>query len=232
LKRVKGRFHVRKAGKVCILVSGGLDSCVLTALLAEKFQEVQPVYVRNGLVWESVELHWAKRFLSALAARTVRPLKEIALPLADIYNSHWSTTGDRVPDHRSDDRDMYLPGRNLILLAKTSLYCALNQLPLVALGPLDGNPFPDSTPIFFAKFQEMARQALTFDLKVITPFSTLSKADVIRLGKDLPLDLTFSCVRPIRRRHCGACNKCAERRRSFAMAGVMDRTHYHSLPLM
>jgi 7-cyano-7-deazaguanine synthase len=213
-------------------VSGGLDSCVLTALLAKKFREVQPVYVRNGLLWESVELHWAKRFLSALAARTVRPLKEIALPLRDVYDSHWSTTGNQVPDYFSDDRDMYLPGRNLILLAKTSLYCALNQLPLVALGPLEGNPFPDSNPAFFTKFQEMARQALTFDLKVITPFSTLSKAEVIRLGKDLPLDLTFSCVRPIRRRHCGACNKCAERRRSFVMAGVTDRTHYHSLPLM
>ena len=226
----KKRGRQPKPTKVCVLVSGGLDSCVLAAVLCQKFREVYPVYVRNGLVWEAAELHWVRRFLSALACKTIRPTKEILLPLKDIYKSHWSTTGNRVPDYRSQDRDMYLPGRNLILLTKTALYCALNQLPLIALGPLKGNPFPDSTAHFFTKFQELARQALTFNVRIITPFSRLSKADVIQLGRNLPLHLTFSCVRPIHRTHCGACNKCAERRRSFLRAGIEDRTRYHSLP--
>jgi len=219
-----------KTAKVCVLLSGGLDSCVLTAVLAQKVGEVHPVYVRSGLVWERTELHWVKRFLAAIASKVLAPLKEIRLPLADVYDSHWSMTGDRVPDHLSDDREMYLPGRNLILLAKTSLYCALNQLSVIALAPLKANPFPDSNGDFFARFQEVASQALTFKLKIVTPFSTFSKADVIHLGKDLPLHLTFSCVRPVHRQHCGACNKCAERRRSFALAGVRDKTRYHSLP--
>jgi 7-cyano-7-deazaguanine synthase len=177
-----------------------------------------------------MELYWVKRFLSALGSPNLMPLKEIQLPVADVYDSHWSITGNHVPDHLSDDQEMYLPGRNLMLLAKTALYCALNRLSVIALGPLKANPFPDSSPDFFAGFEQLASLALTFKLKVITPFSSLSKSEVVRLGCDLPLHLTFSCARPIHRRHCGACNKCAERRKSFILAGVEDRTSYHSLP--
>ena len=53
----------------------------------------------------------------------------------------------------------------------------------------------------------------------------------------LPLGWTFSCVRPILAagpedrlpgggRHCGTCNKCGERRRAFADAGLTDPTEY------
>jgi 7-cyano-7-deazaguanine synthase len=221
-----------KNGKVCVLLSGGLDSSVLVAALAEKGQEVHPVYVRSGLVWEEVELHWVRQFLSALRSGAIKPLKEMSLPLEDIYHSHWSTVGDHVPDYLSDDREMYLPGRNLILLVKTCIYCALNQLRVVALGLLKGNPFPDSSIEFFAKFQQIVRQALTFDVNIVTPLFDLSKSEVIQMGRHLPLHLTFSCIRPIDHHHCGACNKCAERRRSFALAGIEDKTKYHSLPTL
>jgi 7-cyano-7-deazaguanine synthase len=125
---------------------------------------------------------------------------------------------------------VYLPGRNLLLLAKTSLYCALNEIPSAALGPLAGNPFADSTPEFFSRFGEMASLALGFSFTVETPFAKLTKADVIRLGRHLPLELSFSCIHPAGLNHCGVCNKCAERRRSFQEAGIEDKTRYESLP--
>jgi 7-cyano-7-deazaguanine synthase len=43
----------------------------------------------------------------------------------------------------------------------------------------------------------------------------------------LPLELTFSCIRPAGERHCGSCNKCAERRQAFASAGLKDPTDYN-----
>jgi 7-cyano-7-deazaguanine synthase len=171
-----------------------------------------------------------KKFLAAVAVSNIEPLREIALPVTDLYNSHWSTTGELTPDHLSDDREVYLPGRNLMLLAKTSLYCALNGIPCVALGPLAGNPFADSTPEFFSRFGEMASLALSFSFTIETPFAKLTKADVIRLGRHLPLELSFSCIRPAGLNHCGACNKCAERRRSFQEADVEDKTGYENLP--
>ena len=50
--------------------------------------------------------------------------------------------------------------------------------------------------------------------------------DVIALGDGLPLELTFSCIRPIDGLHCGVCSKCAERRDGFRDAGRVDRTRY------
>ena len=223
-------MSVSNGNKVAVLVSGGLDSCVLAAHLAAGERTVYPVYVRQGLLWEAVEQHWMKKFLAAVAVANIEPLREIALPVTDLYNSHWSTTGESTPDHLSDDREVYLPGRNLMLLAKTSLYCALNGIPSVALGPLAGNPFPDSTAEFFSRFGEMASLALSFSFTIETPFAKLTKADVIRLGRHLPLELSFSCIRPAGLNHCGACNKCAERRRSFQEADVEDKTGYENLP--
>jgi len=65
---------------------------------------------------------------------------------------------------------------------------------------------------------------------VLRPYLGLAKAEVMGRGRDLPLGLTFSCLRPAGGRHCGACNKCAERRRAFADAGMTDPTAYDREP--
>jgi 7-cyano-7-deazaguanine synthase len=46
------------------------------------------------------------------------------------------------------------------------------------------------------------------------------------LGRDMPLELTFSCLAPVAGLHCGRCNKCAERQAAFRDAGIDDRTEY------
>jgi 7-cyano-7-deazaguanine synthase len=94
------------------------------------------------------------------------------------------------------------------------------------MGILSGNPFPDATPEFFAHMQSAFRAAVGGNVEVIRPFAMMSKVDVLRRGRDLPLELTFSCLRPIHERPCGCCNKCAERRRAFVEARVPDRTVY------
>ena len=225
-RQSRGRTHRR----VCVLISGGLDSCVLLAHLAEQGWEVTPLYVQAGLVWERVEQIWVRRFLARLNHPGLKPLRLLSLPVEDIYQSHWSTTGQAVPGAHTEDSAVYLPGRNLLLLSKAAVYCALHRIGVIALGLLKGNPFPDATPAFLRGFEQVAGSALSHSLQVVTPFSQFSKAEVIDLGKELPLELTFSCIRPVGERHCGGCNKCAERRRSFAEAGVKDRTDYHRLP--
>ena len=56
----------------------------------------------------------------------------------------------------------------------------------------------------------------------------MHKAEVMLLGKDLPLEWSFSCIQPIDHLHCGKCNKCAERKKAFADAGMSDPTVYRS----
>ena len=190
------------------------------------YDQVYPLYVQSGLSWERAELQSLQRFLEAIRAPALHPLTILEMPVADLYGNHWSLSGVGVPDAHSPDEAVFLPGRNVLLLAKAMLWCHLHGVPAVALAPLQSNPFPDATPAFFAAYQEVVNQAVGGSVRVLRPYLGLHKTDVMHRGRDLPLGLTSSCIHPVAGRHCGACNKCAERRRAFADAGMPDPTSY------
>jgi len=217
---------------VCVLTSGGLDSAVLVAELAREYRQVQPVYVRCGLFWEQAERYWLRRFLKHLGSLygNIRPVQMLSMDLRDVYGEHWSLTGRNVPDYHSEDFEVYLPGRNIILLAKTAVFCVLHNISTIATAPLRANPFPDGTPQFYEHLQEVLSEGMATRLSVRIPFRQLSKEEVIRIGRGLPLELTFSCIRPKGRLHCGECGKCAERIKAFQAAGIEDRTAYRRPP--
>ncbi|HYO47124.1 MAG TPA: 7-cyano-7-deazaguanine synthase [Gemmatimonadota bacterium] len=211
--------------KQCVLVSGGLDSAVALAEAARK-GPVAPVFVRSGLVWEPAEMYWLERFLQTIGAP---PLVVLDLPVADLYGAHWSLTGEDPPGVESPDEAVYLPGRNLLLLSKAGVWAVGAGCESIVMGPLAANPFPDGTRTFFEAMGAAIGVAMGLGapLPVETPLSGLTKAEVVRRGADLPLQLTFSCLRPTPdHRHCGACNKCAERRKGFVEAGIDDPTEY------
>ena len=155
-----------------------------------------------------------------------RPLVVLELPIADVYGQHWSVSGEQAPDHATPDDAVYLPGRNLLLLAKTVVWCVLNGYSAVALGVLKGNPFPDAAGSFYRQLESAFHQGLGSPIRILTPFADLSKRDVIALGRGLALEWSFSCIAPIDGLHCGGCNKCAERRRAFGELNVSDPTRY------
>ncbi len=211
---------------MAVLISGGVDSAVLCLDLVANGRRVFPLYVRFGLRWEHAELASVGRFLQEVERPGLMPLQILDEPVADIYGPHWSTGGSSVPDGRSDDQAVYLTGRNVLLIAKAAVWCKLHDIDELALGCLRSNPFPDSTPAFFRKFQSVLNLAMNGRIRLTRPLETRRKEDVIRMGADLPLRHTFSCLSPVGDRHCGLCNKCAERRRGFLKAGVTDETFY------
>ncbi|MBX7102574.1 MAG: 7-cyano-7-deazaguanine synthase [Gemmataceae bacterium] len=215
------------AQPLAVLVSGGVDSAVLLGLAARLHPAVHPIYVRTGLVWEDVERAYLDRFLAAIAGPALRPLIVFDQPARDLYGNHWSATGT-APDAHAPDEDFYLPGRNVLLLAKPLIWCRMHAVPTLALATLAANPFPDATPEFFAGFADVVSRAVGGHVAIATPYSGLTKVDVIRSGSDLPLEHTLSCVAPRNGRHCGVCGKCAERGRAFLAAGVSDPTEYLS----
>jgi 7-cyano-7-deazaguanine synthase len=175
----------------------------------------------------SEEAH-LRRFLATLPRPGACPLVTLELPIADVYGAHWSTSGDDVPDAASADEAVYLPGRNVLLLAKSSVWCALHGVSTIALGTLKGNPFGDASAEFFSLFGSLSHQALSFPLAIVTPFAGMTKAEVLQRGRGLELESTFSCIRPRRGLHCGRCNKCAERQRAFGALELRDITAYAS----
>ncbi|HEY1187171.1 MAG TPA: 7-cyano-7-deazaguanine synthase, partial [Gemmata sp.] len=211
---------------LAVLVSGGLDSAILLAEAARTCPAVYPLYVRSGLHWEPVERAHLERFLAAVAAPPLRPLQILDQPIADVYANHWSVSGEGVPGADSADEAVFLPGRNVLLLAKPLIWCHLNRVPFIATAPLSTNPFPDATPAFYDGFAGLVSSAVGGAVKVLRPYSDLHKVDVMHRGRGLPLEHTFSCIRPARGVHCGACNKCAERQLGFRAAGMPDPTAY------
>jgi 7-cyano-7-deazaguanine synthase len=218
------------AGRVAVLASGGLDSSSLLAELAREGRQVFPIYVRAGHGWERDELAVLQRFIGALGQKAIRPVTIIRLPMDDVAGDHWSVTGRGIPGFRAPLSSNYIPGRNLMLLSKAAIFCARNRIGEIAMAALKANPFPDANPRFFRAFSRAVRLGIGLEFRVVTPYSSLTKADVIARSRDLPLHLTVSCIRPRGLRHCGACTKCAERIRAFRAAEIPDPTIYLKPP--
>jgi 7-cyano-7-deazaguanine synthase len=242
---------------VAVLLSGGLDSAVLLAEEARRVPavDVHPIYVSVGLAWESGERSAVERILSAAQlGPQIRALLSLSVDMSDVYPAtHWARQG-RPPGYHTPDEDVYLHGRNIVLLAKAGIYCASAGIDRVVIGTLDHNPFPDATPAFRQAMASALSLGLAHALVIDAPYAHVGKADVIRRGTvlGLPLELTLSCmrggatggqtpvgadgstgVRPpldeqagVRPPHCGLCSKCRERHDAFLEAGAEDPTDY------
>jgi 7-cyano-7-deazaguanine synthase len=224
---------VKPPAATAVLHSGGLDSAVLLALELRERGPALPIHVRSGLAWEDEEARAIARLLASPPyAGGVLPPVTLTVDMREVYpTSHWAVTG-RPPAFDTPDEDVYLAGRNVILLSKAAVLCAQRNIGAIALGPLAGNPFPDATPAFFASMADALSLGLGRALEIRTPLVQMEKDAVIRLGLELgvPLALTLSCMNPSDGAHCGRCSKCRERRDAFRAAGVEDGTVYAVRP--
>ncbi len=218
-----------------VLCSGGLDSAVLLADVARRAngERILPIYVSVGLAWELEEIAMIARLLDAAPFRGVLPVETLRFDMRDVYPpTHWAIRGE-PPGFDTPDEDVYLEGRNIVLLTKAAVFMARARLTRLYIGPLAGNPFPDATPEFFATLARALSLGLATTIEIAAPFATMHKSEVIGLGRALgvPLELTLSCMQPAEGLHCGRCSKCRERRDAFREAGGVDPTSYASLPL-
>jgi len=225
-----------------VLFSGGLDSAVLLADEALGGL-VHPIYVSVGLAWEEAERATVSRFLERLPATGHAPIVSLSVDMRDVYAAtHWAMTG-RPPAYDTPDEDVYLPGRNVVLLGKAAVYCAAAGIDRLVMGTLAHNPFPDATPEFRAAMARALSLGLDRPLAIDAPYANRTKTEVIRRGAELgvPLELTLSCMNPpaptaqtstlspeTAAVHCGSCSKCRERHDAFVEAGIPDPTPYHT----
>jgi 7-cyano-7-deazaguanine synthase len=129
-----------EAQAVAVLLSAGLDSAVLLAEAASNGPAV-PIYVASGLAWESAAQAALDRLLAAPPyGKNVAPLVRLHVDMRDVFPStHWAVRGV-APAFDTPDEDVYIDGRNIVLLSKTAVFMARSGLCRVLLGPLSGNP--------------------------------------------------------------------------------------------
>ena len=230
-----------------VLASGGMDSCVLLANVAEQ-GIAHPIYVETGIPWEWAEKRMLDNFIQALDNPNIKPVTTLSLPVKALYgDTHWTMSGETVPEYDAPDETVYIPGRNIILITLAAIWCSLNDVHRIVIGSLAGNPFPDATPEFFDSIANSNGMGLDHPITVEAPLRHIHKEELIAANASLPLNLTLTCANPIyntpssRRRqgedrrntenqttivHCAECNKCRERHEAYIDAGIPDDTRY------
>jgi len=133
----------------------------------------------------------------------------------------------------------YVPARNTVFLALCLAWAeaAGARNLFIGVNALDYSGYPDCRPEFVAAFEEMANLATKAGVegdsfRVRTPLIGLTKAQIVREGTRLGLDLgmSWSCYDPTPElKHCGRCDSCRLRAKGFAEAGLADPTDYAAI---
>jgi 7-cyano-7-deazaguanine synthase len=216
---------------VC-LVSGGLDSCVTAAIANDRHEELAFLHISYGQRTEARERRAFDEIAEyyAVAHRLVVSLEH----LAQIGGS--SLTDPRIAVTPADLANTaipssYVPFRNAHLLSVATSWAEVIVADAIYIGAVaeDSSGYPDCRPEFYEAFQ----RAITLGTKpqtqiaIKTPVIALTKAEIVRLGRELkaPLELSWSCYQ-LSDQACGECDSCALRLRAFRVAGVPDPIPY------
>jgi 7-cyano-7-deazaguanine synthase len=226
------------SGVNVVVLSGGLDSTVCTALAARE----GPVL---ALTFDYGQRHRIELERAALVAERYGAERLVVrLDASQWGGSALTDTSIDIPDHEPAGSDAgpspatdpvtipvtYVPARNLIFLAVAAGVAEARDAEGVYLGvnALDYSGYPDCRPAFVQSFAGTAALALRRGVegrpvRFHTPLIELTKAQIVILGRslDAPLELSWSCYRggPL---PCRTCDACALRAKGFAEAGMAD----------
>jgi 7-cyano-7-deazaguanine synthase len=223
------------APKAICLLSGGLDSATCLALARRDGFACYALSFDYGQR-HRFELEAARQVAGALGAER-HIVTKIGL---DAFGGSALTADIAVPKGRSLEEMgqgipvTYVPARNTIFLSFALAWAETVESADIFIGvnALDYSGYPDCRPEYIEAYERMANLATKAGvegrtkLKIHTPLLHLTKAQIVRLGRDVgvPFGLTHSCYDPAPDgRPCGACDACLLRRKGFEEAGIEDR---------
>ncbi len=191
--------------KVTILLSGGIDSTVLLALLNDQNIECYPLFVDYGQVVAERE----RKASRAICAYYGLDIEEVDIKSV----KHLS---DNQLTNPTKSNNPFFPNRNLLLITLASIYAYENKHDGIAIGIIKAFntiPFPDLKQEFFKSLSKTLSLSLNYELAILTPFIDMSKEEVVEIGKELnvPFALTYSCLTN-NENHCGECESCKSRK--------------------
>ena len=210
-----------------IIVSGGLDS--ITLLYDNKDEIALGISFDYGSNHNAREIPFAKMHCERLG------IKHITINL-DFMHQYFKSSlldgAEAIPEgHYTDDnmKSTVVPFRNGIMLAIAIGIAESNNLDQVFIANQGGDHtiYPDCRPEFINAIDAAATAGTYNNVKVIAPYTKITKSDIARIGKRLGIDYaeTWSCYKG-GEVHCGKCGTCVERKEALAEAGIEDKTIY------
>jgi 7-cyano-7-deazaguanine synthase len=222
--------------RAVVLLSGGLDSTVTLAYARREGYTCHALTVDYGQR-HRLEIERAARSARALGAREH---KVLSVDLRSFGGSVLTSDGP-LPEARAaigpeaGIPGTYVPARNTVFLSLALAWAEVLRAEAIYIGAnaVDYSGYPDCRPEYFKAFVSLARLATKagdqdhWTVRIEAPLLYLSKAEIVRLGRDLNVDfsLTSSCYDPSPDdRPCGICEACLLRRKGFREAGEKDPT--------
>lgn len=221
-----------------VLLSGGIDSATAAAIAKQQGFQLHALSFDYGQR-HIRELDSAKRVAAFLGAASHRLIK------IDLRAIGGSALTDQIPVPK--DRSAaaiaqgipvtYVPARNTIFLSfALALAERINAADIFfGANQLDYSGYPDCREAYIHAFEQMANLATKAGvegksrLTVRAPLLRLSKAEIIKKGRELGVDygLTWSCYDPTSDgQACGRCDSCQLRLKGFEQAGAVDPVPY------
>jgi 7-cyano-7-deazaguanine synthase len=230
-----------------LIVSGGMDSCVLAYYYAAAGFHLHLLSFDYGQKHVK-ELSYARRSIGKL--RASHPQLAIAHTVIDLPIAHLLEDSDSAlinqnnpmpHGHYTDDsmKATVVPYRNPNMLLQAATVTWNDDASVVAYAAHQGDyaQYPDCREVFVDAFNTMLATAMVGKtITVESPFMRFTKAQIARLGASLsvPFEDTWSCYEGgsagLGDQHCGRCGTCVERYQAFKLAGVADPTIYAHNP--
>jgi 7-cyano-7-deazaguanine synthase len=219
------------------LVSGGMDSCVTSAIAKTENKEIAFLHISYGQLTEARE---RKAFNDIADFYAVEKRLDISIEyLAKIGGSSLTDKNIEVTEADLDSDEIpssYVPFRNANMLAIATSWAEVLEAEAIYVGAVaeDSSGYPDCRPEFFKAFEKTIQAGTKPDtnIEIKTPIIHLTKAEIVKKGFDLnaPVHLSWSCYRS-GDLACGTCDSCALRLRGFERAGVSDPIAYSRLKI-
>lgn len=220
--------------KAVVLVSGGLDSTTIMAIVKSKAYDIYALSFNYGQR-HKLELEAARKVARHFGAKRHLILR---LDLDTIGGSALTEDipipqGRKLKEIGSDEVPItYVPARNTIFLAYALAWAeVLNARDIfIGVNSVDFSGYPDCRPEFIESFQRTANLATKAgvegkEIKIHTPLIKMTKGEIIKKGVSLGVDyaMTHSCYSPKKDGlPCGECDSCLLRKKGFEEAGIAD----------
>ncbi|HXU50086.1 MAG TPA: 7-cyano-7-deazaguanine synthase QueC [Candidatus Binatia bacterium] len=222
--------------KGVVLLSGGMDSCVVTAI-ANQTHRLASLHVSYG---QRTETRERRSFDEIADFYDVRERLAIRLDaLRQIGGSALTDRSMAVPESGhalGPDAGIpitYVPFRNAHFLSAAVSWAEVIGAKAIFIGAVeqDSSGYPDCRPQYYHAFAEVIRQGTRPEtqIEIVTPVIAMKKSEIVRRGAELgaPLDRTWSCYQ-FEDAACGTCDSCRLRLQAFAEAGLGDPIPYRA----